>query len=186
MTPVRDHQRQRCYDAESSAFGGTTMAVDLDWESVVALVATVTHHPWWRGLGAPPPRLARARTDARRSVADGVTIRIARDGQQALTVVHELAHHLTTRLGRPDPGHGAWFRSTELELVRLVAGDLPHCQLAEAFAHHGLQVERWDRPPSTATHRCDALVHAGPGRLLGAVPLPAATEPADTATGGGE
>lgn len=174
-TRGRDSERSRCYAAEDAAFGGTTLTTDLDHRSVVALVASVTHQRWWRQLEVPDPVVTTARADARRSSADGTTIRIAPGGRQALTVVHELAHHLTIGLAHPDPGHGPWFRAAELELVGLVAGERSRGHLTDAFATHRLTVASWDRPPAPTTGRTDLLVHRGPDRIRGAVALPRAT-----------
>lgn len=173
MTPSSDRHRQRCYDAEASAFGGTTLDRRIGWDDLVALFEAVTRHPWWLSLGAAPPALRPARRDAARSSADGATIRIASGDRTALTLGHELCHHLVCSLRIDDPGHGPAFRAAELRVIELLGGKGARQQLDEAWRRHGLDLRRWPGPephdggPGLAT----SLTAAAPGRLRGAVPL---------------
>jgi len=149
-----DHDRQRVYDAEEAAFGGTTLDEPLSWDDVEVLMSAVTSDRWWTELAVPAPRLVRARADARTSCADGEAIRICRDGQTALTLTHELAHHLTGHLPWPasdlrEPVHGPRFRATSLRVAMVVAGQVAVDQLEEAWRIHGLSVTTWAFPEPT-------------------------------------
>lgn len=143
----RDLHRQRVYDAEDAAFGGTTLDEPLAWAALVAVVHAVTHHPWWRDLGVPAPAVRPARDDAARSSADGGTIRFARPGRTALTAAHELAHHLVAALVGPhvEP-HGPQFRAAELRTVAIVGGDEARAVLDAEWARWGLPAAAWPWP----------------------------------------
>jgi hypothetical protein len=146
-----DHDRQRVYDAEEAAFGGTTLDEPLSWDDVEVLMSAVTSDRWWTELAIPAPRLLRARADARTSRADGSAIRICRDGQTALTLIHELGHHLSGHLPWPssdvaDSAHGPRFRASALRVAMVVAGPVAVDQLARAWRSHGLSVTIWAFP----------------------------------------
>jgi hypothetical protein len=150
MSTVRvvDHDRQRVYDAEEAAFGGTTLDDPLSWDDVGVLLSAVTSDQWWTELAVPAPRLVRARSDSRTSCADGRAIRICRDGQTALTLTHELAHHLSAHLpwpssDAPEPVHGPRFRATSLRVAMVVAGQVAVHQLEHSWRVHGLSVTAW-------------------------------------------
>lgn len=155
---VVDRDRQRVYDAEDAAFGGTTMDEALEWHEVEVLVAAVVADPWWTSLGIVTPRLRAARSDARTSCSDGEVVRISREGQTAVTVVHELAHHLSGHLAWPaDPEgpspHDGRFRATALRVATIVGGTPGADALARSWERHGLCVAAWPwgepvgRPP---------------------------------------
>lgn len=137
----RDVHRQRVYDAEEAAFGGTLLDDPLDWDTLVALFGAVVHHPWWRSLGVTTPALVQARVDSQRSSSDGTTIRISPHGRTPLTVAHELAHHIS-----PGDQHGPAFRAAELRTVAVVGGVEARRRLAAEWARWGLPPGSWDRP----------------------------------------
>lgn len=147
----RDAHRQRVYDAEEAAFGGTSLDELIEWDGVAAVVAAVVHHPWWRSLGASVPHLARARADAARSSSDGSTIRLCREGQTALTVAHELAHHLAI-----GDLHGEGFRAAELRTITVVGGSEARHRLAAEWARWAIPPGPWNLPEPPE----------GPGRAL--------------------
>jgi hypothetical protein len=170
---ARDVDRQKVYDAEERAFGGTSMEERLDWSDVVVLVAAVVSDPWWHALGVPSPQLVRARADADTSSADGAQLRIAAPGHNAVTVAHELAHHLVAHvLGRRADGrqlagglpaaHGAEFRAAALRTASVVGGGLARVQLCRAWRDAGLSVATWSLPEPTPRE---------PRALRGSIPL---------------
>jgi hypothetical protein len=171
---TRDALRQRVYDAELATTGGTVLAEPLTWEDVTALFHAVVHHPWWIALGAVPPHLARARSDSARSSSNGHQIRIARGGQDATTVTHELAHHLVTTTGPPGGApHGEEFCAALVRLMQVVGGVPARRRLHDEMAARKVPVGAWwsVEPPPLAP-LADTLARAGPGRLRGAVMLP--------------
>jgi hypothetical protein len=176
VSATADRGRQRCYDAEDSAFGGTHLDQPISWADLIALVGAVTSDWWWHRLGVAAPVVVPARREATRSSADGTTVRIAEGGRTALTVLHELTHHLVIHRQLPDPGHGAHFRAVELRVAEVVGGAIARRQLATSFAEHGLAVPPWDGPePYHPIGLASSLATAGPGRLRGAIPLPPAS-----------
>lgn len=149
---ARDQHRQRVYDAEGFALGGTMFDDPQPWARLVALGEAVAHHPWWTGLGASRPTMVRARRDSHRSSANGASIRLAPSGQTIAILCHELAHHLVFHFGLDDPGHGPWFRATELRVVELVCGTQARSFLDQAWRDGGLRVESWvwaEPPPGS-------------------------------------
>lgn len=167
--PLVDRDRQAVYDAEESAFGGTTMDELLAWTEVEVLVAAVTSDPWWIGLGVIPPLLVRTRDDARTSCADGSEIRICPAGRTGVTVGHELSHHLTGRLTWPAPptaevAHGARFRATALRVAMVIGGAPAADQLATSWRRHRLSVAdwHWDEPRSRTPRALRGVVAVGP------------------------
>lgn len=156
MTP-RDADRQRVEDAEIAAFGGTDLEEPRDWDEVASILHTVVCSAWWASLRVPPPVLRPARSDARRSSADGQSIRICRGGQTAYTVAHELAHHLVAHLSPGEPGHGSGFRAAALRTVAVVGGTGARAILAAEWDRWGIPAGpwRWPEPPP------------GPGIALG-------------------
>jgi hypothetical protein len=181
----RDVHRQRVYDAEEAALGGTHLTERLRWDDVVATFEAVVHHPWWRSTGAGRPELQRARAGAARSSADGRRVRVADTGRDALTVAHELAHHLTVVTGPAEAeAHGPAFRAALVRLVGLVGGPVARTHLEHELARRDVPVGAWWLPePPATTGLADTLSRAGPGRLRGAVPLPAAVSPPGDARG---
>ena len=129
---TRDLHRQRVYDAEHAAMGGTVYEEPVSWEDLTALFHATLHHPWWRQQAIPDPILRRARHDSGRSSSDGVTVRIARAGQNAITLAHELGHHLDSTLpwaGEPRRGHGPTFCAALLRVVEVVCGPVERAVL---------------------------------------------------------
>jgi hypothetical protein len=169
--PLVDRDRQRVYDAEEAAFGGTTMDDRLGWDDVEVLVDAVVADAWWASIALPAPRLQRSRADARTSCSDGVVIRICTEGQTALTVVHELAHHVAGHLAWPDgvgepTPHGDRFRATALRVATVVSGSSGSDALERSWHSHRLSVADWAWPePDDRAPR--ALRGA---RALGGVP----------------
>jgi hypothetical protein len=149
----RDVDRQRVYDAEEAAFGGTTMTERLTWPEVTSLASAVAADPWWVALDVPAPAIEHARADASTSSADGTRIRLCAAGQDAATIVHELAHHLDVHLSwrgtargprsALDAPHGPRFRATALRTAMVVGGWLAVEQLATAWDQTGLTVAGW-------------------------------------------
>lgn len=144
MTP--DRHRQRVYDAEGFALGGTVFDDPQPWSRLLSLCEAVADHPWWSGLGASRPTLTPARRDSFRSSANGSTIRLAPSGCTIATLAHELSHHLVFHLRLDDPGHGPWFRATELRVIELVCGTEARSFLAQAWRDASLAVESWHWP----------------------------------------
>jgi hypothetical protein len=148
---TRDVDRQRVYDAEVAAFGGTTLDEPLAWDGVVAIIHAVTHHSWWRALDVPDPLVRRARSDAGRSSADGRTIRLADDGRTPLTAAHELAHHLVAAHHGPDvEPHGPEFRAAALRTVAVVGGDEARATLSAEWTRWGVPPGPWALPEPPA------------------------------------
>lgn len=147
-----DRHRQRVYDAEGFALGGTLFDEPQPWPRLVALCDSVVNHPWWTDLAAPHPRLVPARRDSRRSSSDGTTIRLAPAGCTIATLCHELSHHLVFHLGLDDPGHGPWFRAAELRVVELTCGTEARSFLAEAWRHAALPIHAWAWPEPPTGH----------------------------------
>ncbi len=172
---TRDLHRQRVYDAEEAAFGGTHLAERLSWPDVEATFHAVVHHAWWLAIGATQPVLRTARVDSLRSSADGREIRIAEGGRNALTIAHELAHHLVacTTAGA-EPAHGPRFCAALIRLVQLVGGVPARRRLEAELARREVPVGPWwsSEPPGSVALAA-TLVHAAPERLRGAVALPA-------------
>jgi hypothetical protein len=162
VTPV-DRERQRVYDAEDAAFGGTLLHEHLAWDDMVVAFHAVVGGAWWRSLGVTVPALVRARADSARSSSDGASIRIAPAGQTALTVAHELAHHLVAALSPPErPAHGPEFRAAALRTVAVLGGTWARGALDAEWERWGVPAGAWAwaEPP------------AGPGHLLrGAIAL---------------
>lgn len=168
-----DRERQRCYDAETSTFGGTTFDEIVSWEDLVALFEATVRHPWWLALGVRVPSLRPARSDSSTSSADGTMVRIARRGRTAATLLHELTHHLVITGPHDDPGHGPLFRALELRLAELFGGTALREALGRAWRDHGLTVATWAGPePRITQPLATSLVDAGPGRIRGAISLP--------------
>jgi hypothetical protein len=178
---MTDLHRQRCYDAEDWALGGTILDEPLSWDDLSALFEAVLHCEWWRSLGVMSPQLRRARSDSARSSADGTSIRIAPAGQNSVTLVHELTHHLVASLDLVDPGHGPGFRAAALRVMQVVGGTRSRHMLDHAWKHHRLPVSPWTfGEPEGGDGLAASLVDAGPDRLRGAIPLPAAARSAST------
>ena len=121
MTAAVDRHRQRCYDAETAALGGTSVDERWPWAELVTLLGRVVDHPWWDEFATASPHLRRGRSDSRRSWSDGTSIVLAPGGCTPLTLAHELAHHLN----RPNPteaAHGPAFRAAEVRTVTLIGG----------------------------------------------------------------
>jgi hypothetical protein len=157
-----DRHRQRVYDAEEAAFGGTLLSEPMEWDDLLVLAHSVVHNPWWAGLEVDPPTIRAARADSGRSSSDGSTIRLASGGRTALTVSHELAHHLVAALEPDDPGHGPAFRAAALRTMALVGGTDARHLLDEEWRRWGVPAGtwRWPEPP------------LGPGHLVrGAIAL---------------
>jgi hypothetical protein len=174
MTIRADRDRQRVYDAEVTALGGTLLDQQLAWDDLQALFDAVVHHVWWRSLGVRAPVLRRARRDAARSSSDGTTVRMARHGQDGLTLAHELAHHIVAARCVVDPGHGPAFCGALLRTVEVIGGPSARRHLATELTRVGLTAARWDGPePAVESALGATLAAAGPGRLRGAIPLPA-------------
>jgi hypothetical protein len=173
MSRALDRDRQRCYRAETSAFGGTDLDDPLEWAELTAIFHAVLAHPWWQSLDVPQPTLMRARADSQRSSADGATIRLARGGHTALTLLHELSHHVVMGRCLDDPGHGPRFRAVELRLAELFGGAPARRHLAEAWQLHGLAVGPWEGPEPRVVDGLTGgpVVGPGPARLRGAIPL---------------
>lgn len=164
---VPDRDRQRVYDAEVSALGGTVFDDPLHWDDVLALFHRTIAPRWWQELGVPTPVLRRARSDAQRSSSDGTSIRIARHGQNALTLAHELSHHVVQGLALVDPGHGPAFRACSLRIIELTAGTEARRFLSEAWHDAGLAVDPWPRPepphgPGIVLHASSSAIPLGP------------------------
>jgi hypothetical protein len=143
---MTDRHRQRCYDAEEAALGGTLLTEPQGFDVLVELVDAVGGHRWWAALGAPAPVVRRGRPGSRRSWSDGIGITIAPAGADALTVAHELAHHLTRRLDPADPGHGPTFRAAELRTVSVVGGTRAAELLAAELVRWGVAPGPWPGP----------------------------------------
>lgn len=157
---TRDSQRQRVYDAEVAAFGGTLLDEPMRWDALVAVVDALAHHPWWLGLGLDRPEVVAARSDSRRSTSDGRTIRLAAGGRTPLTVAHEMAHHLVAALHGPHvEAHGPTFRAAELRTVAVIGGTDARRVLANEW-------RRWGLPPGPWPH---AEPPDGPGLALSGV-----------------
>lgn len=143
----RDTDRQRVYDAEEAAWGGTTMTDPLTWAEIEVLAAAVSADPWWVVLGVPAPVVERARADSTNSSADGRRIRLSTAGFDAATVSHELAHHLAAHLpwvvDDPETPHGPRFRAAALRTAMVVGGSLAVDQLATAWHQQRLTVAEW-------------------------------------------
>ncbi|HSL58916.1 MAG TPA: hypothetical protein VK866_13805 [Acidimicrobiales bacterium] len=140
MTGAVDRHRQRCYDAETAALGGTLVDERWPWADLVALLDRVVAHPWWIGFGVAPPHLRPGRSDSRRSWSDGTSLVLAPAGCTPLTLAHELAHHLR-RPTATEAAHGPTFRAAEVRTVALVGGTTAGA-LLEAELH------RWRIPPA--------------------------------------
>lgn len=147
-----DRHRQRVYDAEGFALGGTMFDDLQPWERLEALTDAVAHHPWWTGLGASRPFLTRARRDSHRSSSDGTTIRLAASGCTIATLGHELSHHLVFHLGLTDSGHGPHFRACESRVIELLCGTEARSFLDQAWRDCGLEVSHWDWPEPPSGH----------------------------------
>ena len=171
---TRDASRQRVYDAELAATGGTVLTERLSWDDVTALFHAVIHHPWWTELGAVVPQLSQARRDSHRSSSDGRQVRIAPAGQDALTITHELAHHLVTHTGPVGAtAHGPEFCAALVRLVQVVGGVPARRRLHDELVARAVPIGPWwsTEPPALAA-LADTLTAAAPGRLRGAVALP--------------
>ncbi|MBK5221795.1 MAG: hypothetical protein JJE52_02745 [Acidimicrobiia bacterium] len=149
MTP--DRHRQRVYDAEDAAFGGTLLDAPVPWNQLVTVFGTATHHRWWVALGVREPSLRPARSDSARSSSDGRSIRISPIGCTPLTVAHELAHHLVAALdplidGAAEPAHGPMFRAAELRTVALIGGTAARTVLEGEWRRWGLPPGHWGWP----------------------------------------
>jgi hypothetical protein len=171
---MTDRHRQRCYDAEDWAFGGTILDEPLSWDDLSALFEAVLHSEWWQSLSVTSPQLRRTRSDSARSSADGTSIRLAAVGQNSVTLVHELSHHLVASLDLVDAGHGPEFRAAALRVMQVVGGTRSRQLLDDAWHHHRLPVAPWTfGEPASDDGLAASLVDAGPDRLRGAIPLPA-------------
>ena len=169
---MRDQDRQRVYDAELAAFGGTTFDEPVPWSELVAVFETVIRHPWWQNLAVVAPSLVRGRRDSQRSSSNGAVVRIAPGAQSGSTLTHELAHHLVTHLGLADPGHGPQFRAAGLRTVELVGGSRSRQILSGEWARWGLSVGTWAFPePPTGPGMSRPIVTPGPERIRGAIAL---------------
>ncbi|MGY6499305.1 MAG: hypothetical protein ACXIVQ_00190 [Acidimicrobiales bacterium] len=142
----RDVQRQRTYDAEVAALGGTWIDEALSPADLTAVFEAAVRHRWWRMLSVPAPLLAAGRAGSARSSSDGVTVRISPSDRTGATLAHELAHHLVTHLGLAGPAHGAHFRAAALRTVELVGGATPRRLLHEEWRRWRLTVAAWDHP----------------------------------------
>jgi hypothetical protein len=172
---TRDQHRQRVYDAEDAAFGGTVLTHPLSWDDAVALTHAVVHHPWWSLLGVPSPQVLRARGDATRSSADGNRVRLARDGQDAVTVAHELTHHLVANTLRTVAPHGPEFCAALLRTIEVMGGIAARDRFRGELAARGVPVGVWWGPePPHRAPLAGTLTRTGPGRLRGALMLPRA------------
>jgi hypothetical protein len=166
-----DRGRQCVYDAEGFALGGTMFDDPWPWDRLVTLCDAVVAHPWWIGLGVDQPVLRPARRDARRSSADGTTIRLAADGRTVLTLVHELSHHVVIGLGLTDQGHGGAFRAAELRLTELIAGSEARRFLHQAWSTARLDVALWCHGEPPPGRGLVAELAAAPRRRIAPIAL---------------
>lgn len=132
---VRDHDRQRTYDAENRAFQGTLAESPITFAEAVDLTDAITRTAWWKRHGRSV-RLVRGRGAALHSHfvdATGV-ITLTEVQQTPATLVHELAHAVGA------DGHGPRFRAALCALVHGVCGAGPAAALRAEFAVGGLVV----------------------------------------------
>lgn len=142
----RDAERQRTYDAEVAAIGGTWVDEPLPSDELRAVFDAAVEHRWWVGLGVARPVLVEGRAGSRRSTSDGRVLRISPSDRTGATLAHELAHHLVTHLGGPGPAHGPHFRAAALRTLEVVGGSTPRRLLAEEWTRWRLAVARWELP----------------------------------------
>jgi hypothetical protein len=182
----RDTHRQRIYDAEEAAAGGTLLDEPLTWDDLVSLFHAAVQHPWWIACAVPEPVLESARSDSGRSSADGVRVRISPHDQSAATVAHELAHHLDIHTSCPGSDgprspHGPSFCAALLRTVEIMGGTSARGRLLAELHGRSVPIDVWrGHEPAAHTPLADTLSLAGPGRLRGAIPLPPAVRRSDS------
>ena len=161
MTGLRDAQRSRVYRAEELAFGETLADQSASLDGLATLAGILFVDPWWvTATGGVVPRVARARTDSRRSTASrdrrgAWVLRIAPGHDQPPTLSHEAAHVLVAvaaeaRLG-PIAAHGPVFRAAHLDVATVLFGTHGRQLLAREYRSAGLEVAAhpsWPTPPT--------------------------------------
>jgi hypothetical protein len=145
-----DRHRQRCYDAEVAAVGGTRADEPWAWADLVVLCHRVVTHPWWVALGVPEPVLRAGRADSGRSWSDGTAVVLAPAGRTPITLAHELAHHLVHRSHPHEPAHGAAFRAAAVRTATLIGGRGTGDALAEELVRWGVPPGAWNGPEPPA------------------------------------
>jgi hypothetical protein len=149
---VRDHERQRTYDAETQAFEGTLAEAPLTFAEVLELTRAITATRWWRRHGTPVT-VGRGQGLAIHSNFNRSTglLTLTEAQQNPATLAHELAHAAS------DDAHGPRFRAALCALVHGLCGAGPATVLHTEFQTAGLTVCSIDReglpdPPLLARH----------------------------------
>lgn len=137
----RDPDRRRVYAAENLVFDQTLHTEPLGPAGVMDLAELVAAEPWWAAHGVRfeliPARRESGHSSATHRAAGVSRIRLSIHQEDAATLAHELAHLLSAHHGAR-VGHGARFRTAELDVVAMLCGTVASARLAEAFAQHGL------------------------------------------------
>lgn len=145
-TPPVDRHRQRCYDAETAAVGGTLLDEPWPWSDLVVLLDRVLADPWWARWEVPAPHLRPGRADSRRSWSDGSSVVLAPDGRTPITLAHELAHHLVHHRWPGGAAHGPAFRAAVVRVLAVVGGHCAAEVLAAELVRWGVPPGRWSGP----------------------------------------
>lgn len=140
---MRDHEKQRTYDAETVAFQGTPLGDRLSEDDVIAEYREVRDSVRW-----PARRfdIVKSRVDMTRAggMAVGATqVKTSAGRTQRYTVSHECAHLLHSWEGRgaEQAAHGSTFRRYHLRTVALIYGEAYAALLDEAYRAFGLEQE---------------------------------------------
>lgn len=129
---MRDSQRQRVYTAESLVYDHKRMTLEQCQQWVDEVVGSA----WWAHRSSR--RKITVTTGARggRAWASADTIRTSPSSRNKWTMLHELAHHLTTT-GAP---HGPEFCANVVALTRQFMGKAQGDALKQAFRDHRVKV----------------------------------------------
>jgi hypothetical protein len=136
-----DRERQRCYDAESSAFSGTSFDEQLPLEELVRLAAVVTDTTLWAVEAAGRRvHVAAGRRDLTHAYAvpgDG-RVRLPKGAHDLATLAHELAH---VAAGPAAIGHGSRFRALHVAVVHVLMGANAATRLRTAYVNARLPLD---------------------------------------------
>lgn len=137
---MRDHQKQRVYDAESVAFEGTPLADRISEGEAQASYREVLDSEWWIWRDV---EIVSARADMVNHVGKANRNRVWTSAGKAsrYTLSHELAHVLVARLGLFDPGHGAAFRRVHLYTAHAIYGEPYRDLLLTAYTAFELPID---------------------------------------------
>jgi len=140
----RDSQRERVYDAEDVLVDRGKLFLTVG--EIEDYLANVIDSTWFKNR-FPWIVYADVRDGRGRSSACGyrtdvgiAVLKFPRWSRWELFILHELSHAITKI--RPHSGHGRWFCSVYLALIRRFMGHVVYADLRQAFQRQGVHWHR--------------------------------------------